>query len=147
MRSWFSWCRAASASRSMSLSRALWRHSVRAAFLSAAILYATSSMLSDMEYGLGMKTREIKYMLVASRLFPLLRTRRSGAAYLVAINADIKDRNEIKWALRYDPYAADLWYGLARMQLKGGDQIGYNASLTRLKELTPGVNYSVVSIR
>jgi hypothetical protein len=51
---------------------------------------------------------------------------------------------EIQQALRFDPNAADLWLGLARMQLKVGDKLGYNSSLTRLKELTPGFDYQIV---
>jgi hypothetical protein len=59
-----------------------------------------------------------------------------------------EDRSKIaivEQAIRYDPNAADLWYGLARMQLKAGNEIGYNTSLTRLKELTPGVQYQIVA--
>ena len=74
----------------------------------------------------------------------MLRTHRSAAAYWVVVHEDAAKRGLIALALKADPNATDLWYGLARLQLKANDTIGYNTSLTRLKELTPGVNYQVV---
>lgn len=136
--------RAASVSRSMSRLRALWRWSVRAVFLSAALTYATLSLLADAEYGVGMRTGDPAAFQRASRLFPLFRTRRSGAAYAYILRQDAAGIPEIKWAIAHDPNAADLWYGLARIQLKMGDHIGYNSSLTRLKQLTPGLSYQVI---
>lgn len=145
--SWFSWWKDASASRFTSRLRALLLWSVRAGFLSAALLYSSLSILSDFEYGIGLLDGNIRHFQAASRLFPLMRTRRSGAAYDAILHEDWHDIPDIRWAVRHDPNAADLWYGLARMQLKAGDELGYNSSLTRLKELTPGLRYQVVRAR
>lgn len=140
----FSWSRAASVFRFTSLLPALWRWSVRVGFLSAALLYASFSLLSDAEYKIGLQTQDIRHFQRAARLFPLTRTRRSAAAYAAILQDHLDYIPEVQWAIRHDPNAADLWFGLARMQLKAGDQIGYNSSLTRLKQLTPGLSFRVV---
>jgi hypothetical protein len=142
--SWFFWLKAVLASRFMSRSLAVLRLSVWAAFLVADFLYVSCSVLSDLEYGAGLRSMRLENFQVSARLFPLIRTRRSGAAYAVILREDRSKIAIVEQAIRYDPNAADLWYGLARMQLKAGNEIGYNTSLTRLKELTPGVQYQVV---
>ena len=129
----------------MSLLPAVLRLFVRGCFLLAAILYATCSVLSDLEYAIGLHTMQLQHFVASARLFPLIRTRRSGAAYAVILTQDHSKIAIVEQAIRYDPNAADLWYGLARMQLKEGNELGYNTSLTRLMELTPGVHYQVVA--
>jgi len=59
----------------------------------------------------------------------------------------MKYERAVLWALHYDPNAADLWFGLARMRLKAGDQGGYTAAMARLQQLTPGVQYQIVSMQ
>jgi hypothetical protein len=50
----------------------------------------------------------------------------------------------IKAVIKGDPYAADLWLGLARLALNRADKVEYDAALARLKELTPGLQYQIV---
>src|SRR5208282_1743480 len=100
----------------------LLRRCAAASFLLVACGYAACSILADLEYGIGLKTREIRYFEAAAQLFPLQRTRRSGAAYMAILSMDQSKIATVKRAIRYDPNAADLWYGLARMQLKAGDE-------------------------
>jgi len=85
--------------------------------------------------------------VLSARLFPLVRSYRSGPAYDVIEKGDFQDAGLIKEALRYDPFAADLWYGLARMELKSNDKAGYIAALTELQRLTPGLQYQIATIR
>ena len=130
-------------SRFTSLSLALLRLSVRVSFLATALLFVTCSLLGDMEYGLGLRTGQLQDFQLASTLFPLIRSYRSGPAYEVISREDPTRIDLILSALRYDPYAADLWYGLARMQLKSGNTIGYTAAVTQLRSLTPDLQYRV----
>ena len=131
----------------MNLLRGLLRWSARLLFLASALLFAICSALSDYDYGLGMKTGSMKDFVLASTLFPLVRSYRSGPAYEAIQQSDINGIGLIMTALRYDPFAADLWYGLARMQLKSGNEAGYIAALTELQRLTPGLHYEAVKIR
>ena len=131
-------------SRFMSLSLALLRLAARVSFLLAALAYATLSLLGDLEYGLALRTLELRHFQLAAMLFPLLRSHRSGLAYGFIMHEEPGGIPNVKHALRYDPYAADLWLGLARLELKAQDEAGYTAALARLKELTPGLNYTVV---
>ena len=108
------------------------------------MMYATYSLIADAEYGIGMATGDLSHFILSARLFPLERARRSGPAYAVIIKQDLSKIPWIKEALRHDPNAADLWYGLARMELKAGDEAGYSAAVKRLRELTPGLDYAVV---
>jgi predicted Zn-dependent protease len=108
------------------------------------MMYAVCSLLSDAEYGIGLRTGEFRYFVASSRLFPLIRTRRSAPGYAAIIGEDVAGIPWIEEALRHDPNAPDLWYGLARMQLKAGDEAGYSAAVKRLKELTPGLEYAIV---
>lgn len=142
----YSSSRAYSRSRFTSLLRALWRLFVLAVFSLTALVYGLSSLLADAEYGLGMQTMQPQYFRAAAVIFPLSRTRRSGAAYYAIIRQDLGMIGDVQRALRHDPNAADLWYGLARMQLKVHDDIGYKASLTRLKELAPGARFEPVRV-
>ena len=111
-----------------------------------ALAYATCSILSDASYGLGMKNGETRFFQFATLTFPLLRSHRSGTAYHAIATEDIRQIQAIEWAVAHDSNAADLWYGLARMQLKAGNKAGYIAALTQLKRLTPGLEYRVVEI-
>jgi hypothetical protein len=137
------WSKGFSASRFTSLSLALSRLAVRVIFLAAAVLYALCSILSDAEYGIGMATGHLEHFALASRVFPLMRMRRSGLAYALILQQIPEGIPAIQEAIRYDPNAADLWLGLVRMQLKSKDEKGYTASLARLKELAPGVEFTV----
>lgn len=130
----------------MSLLRRASLLSVRAAFLLTMLLFSTCSLLGDHEYGLGLLTHDMNHFLLASRLFPEIRSFRSGPAYASITFGDPQAAIPlIEEALRHDPNAPDLWYGLARMQLKLGNEQGYNAALTQLKRLTPGLDYRVVA--
>ena len=133
-------------SRSMSLLARLSRLSVRLAFLAAAIAYATFSILSDLEYAIGLKTMDLRRFVLAAQIFPLMRTHRSGAAYAVILAMEPKGIPLVEAAIVHDVNAADLWYGLARLRLREGNELGYNSALTRLKELTPGMEFSLVKL-
>jgi len=52
----------------------------------------------------------------------------------------------VERAIVHDVNAADLWYGLARLHLREGNEIGYKSALERLKALTPGMEYSLVQL-
>ncbi len=131
-------------SRFISLSRALLLWCVRVTCLGGAILYAVLSFAADYEYGIGMRNHEAEYINRAAALFPLLRDRRSGPGYLAILNHDLSRISAIDRALKYDPHAADLYFGLAGMRLNVGDVTGYNVALTQLQKLTPGVEYRIV---
>ncbi len=135
---WPFWWRVFSTSRSMLLLRALLRLCVPVIFLATALLYALCSTLSDLEYKIGLNTLQARHFELSARWFPLVRTHRSGPAYLAIRTGDVWGGHTIRQALRYDPHAADLWAGLAQMQLATGDQMGYSASMARLHAL-PGV--------
>lgn len=132
-------------SRFMSLSRGLLLLFVRVSFLLTASLFVICSLLGDMEYGLGLRTGALQDFELSATLFPLIRSYRSGPAYSIISREDPTHIPLILQALRYDPYAADLWYGLARMQLKSGNSPGYTAALTQLRTLTPDLQYQVVA--
>ena len=108
------------------------------------LLFLTCGLLGDHEYGLGLKTHDMRHFLLASRLFPEIRSYRSGPGYAAITFVVPEAIPLIAEALRHDPYAPDLWYGMARMQLKSGNEAGYNAALTQLKRLTPGLDYRIV---
>jgi hypothetical protein len=128
----------------MNLCRALLRLAARVSFLLAALAYATLSLLGDLEYGLALKTLDLRHFQLAAQLFPLLRSHRGGLAYGFIMHEEPAGIPAVWGALRYDPNAADLWLGLARLELKAQDEAGYNVALARLKELTPGLNYTVI---
>lgn len=118
---------------------------VRGIFLGTACVFTICSLLGDHEYGLAIRTSDLRHYLLASQLFPLVRSFRSGPAYFgITANAPASVPL-IEQALAHDPYAGDLWYGLARMQLKAGNNVGYIAALTELRRLTPDLNYRVVA--
>ena len=117
---------------------------VRGIFSASVLLFSMFSLLGDHEYGLGLTTHDMNHFLLASRLFPEIRSYRSGPAY-AAITFDVPEPIPlILEGLAHDPYAPDLWYGLARMELKSGNETGYNDALTQLKRLTPGLDYRIV---
>lgn len=125
-------------SRCTTLLRALLGLFVRAAFLVAALLYASLSVWSDTEYKLGLLTMQPRHFQASSRLFPLIRSHRSAPAYFAILTGDSSQIGEIQWALQYDPYAADMIYGLCQLQLRTQDIVGYTACAKRLDAL-PGV--------
>ena len=131
-------------SRFMSLSLALFRLAARVSFLLAALAYAILSLLGDLEYGLALKTLDLHHFQRAALFFPLLRSHRSGLAYGFIMHEEPAGIPVVRGALQYDPNAADLWLGLARLELKAKDEQGYNAALARLKELTPGLKYTMI---
>ena len=133
----FYW-RASLISHCMKLSRVFWLLSVRVAFLATALLYATCSLLSDAEYKIGLVTMQRQHFQLAARLFPLIRSHRSGPGYLAIRMGDVWGMGDVQRALKDDPYAADLLAGLAQMQLATNDQVGYSATMARLHAL-PGV--------
>ncbi len=118
---------------------------VRVGFLAGVLVYVSCSFASDYDYAQGMRTRNPTYFEAAARLFPLMRDRRSGPAYLAIVRQDLSNAGKIVEALRYDPNAADLYFGLAAMRLRLGDKQGYSAALTQLMKLTPGVEYRIVT--
>ena len=118
---------------------------VRAVFLLSMLFFSTCSLLGDHEYGLGLATHDRSHFLLASQLFPEIRSYRSAPAYAAITFGDATAIPLIEEALRHDPYAPDLWYGMARMQLKSGNEAGYNAALTQLKRLTPGLDYRIIA--
>ena len=133
-------------SRSMSLLRRASLRCAQALFLLSMLFFSTCSLLGDHEYGLAILHHDAGHMALSSRLFPLIRSYRSGPAYLAIVTGDPAPAVPlIEAALRHDPYAPDLWYGLARMQLKSGNKTGYTAALTQLKRLTPGLDYRIVA--
>ena len=109
------------------------------------LFFSTCSLLGDHEYGLAILHHDPQHAMLASRLFPLIRTYRSGPAYLAIVTGAPDAIPLIETALRHDPYAPDLWYGLARMELKSGNEAGYTAALTQLKRLTPGLDYRIIA--
>ncbi len=144
MHSWFLRWRALLASRFISRLRALLLWSLRVFCLGAAFLYIALSFAADYQYGMGMRTHEEAYINRAAALFPLSRDRRSGPAYLAILKHDLAHTDRIVQALRYDPHAADLYFGLAGMRLNVGDVTGYKVALTQLQKLTPGVEYRII---
>ncbi len=132
------------ASRFTNRLRALLLWSLRVSCLGGAFLYIALSFASDYQYGMGMRTHEEVYINRAAALFPLSRDRRSGPAYLAILKRDLTGIKNIERALRYDPNAADLYFGLAGMRLNIGDNAGYNVALTQLQKLTPGVEYRII---
>ena len=130
--------------RFMSRFRALWRLAVRVGFLSLVLIYVATSLVSDYEYGMGLRTGEADHFYNASVLFPLNRDRRSGAGYIAILRQDTANTWRVTEALRHDPNAADLYFGLAQLRLKERDQQGYSAALTQLMKLTPGVEYRII---
>ena len=108
--------------RFMAPSRVLLRQSVRVGYLLVALVYCTSSLLSDYEYGEGIRTGDATAFYKASNLFPLLRERRSAPGYVTSIRGDHKHIALIEDALRFDPNAADLWLSLMLMRLQEGNQ-------------------------
>lgn len=131
-------------SRFTSLSRALLRLCALATYSGLVFLYVTLSFASDYQYGLGLRTHQAEPFFKAAKLFPLNRDRRSGPAYLTIIRQDYAHTDLIAQALKYDPHAADLYFGLAQLRLKQGDQQGYTVALTQLMKLTPGVEYRII---
>ena len=131
-------------SRYTSLLRALLLFCVRVGCLGGAILYIACSFASDYQYGMGMRTHEAAYINRAAALFPLSRDRRSGPAYLAILTHDLTGIKTIEHAIKYDPHAADLYFGLTGMRLDVGDVTGYNVALTQLQKLTPGVEYRII---
>lgn len=133
------------ASRLGSLLRGLLLWSVRVGFLVGVLLYVACSFAADYDYAQGMRTHDPIYFDKAATLFPLMRDRRSGPAYLAIVQQDLRSVGKINEALRYDPNAADLYFGLTGMRLRLGDQQGYSAALTQLRKLTPGVEYRILT--
>jgi hypothetical protein len=140
----FSWWRLALVFHYMSLCPVLLRLAARVSFSLIAIAYATLSLLGDHEYGLALKTLDLHHFQRAAQLFPLLRSHRSGLAYGFVMHEEPAGIPAVRGALRYDPNAADLWLGLARLELKAQDEQGYNVAVARLKELTPGLKYTLI---
>jgi hypothetical protein len=128
----------------MSLFLALLRLAVRLSFLAAALVYVTFSLLGDLEYGLGLRTMELRHFALASIYFPLIRSHRSAFAYGIIQNMEVGGIPAVKKAIRADPNSADLWFGLLRLELQARDEEGYNAAMSRLKELTPGLKYTPI---
>ena len=141
---WYSLSKAVLSSRCTSLLRGLLLWSLRVTCLAGAFLYIACSFASDYQYAQGMRTHEDVYILRAAALFPLMRDRRSGPAYLTILRHDLAHLDWITKALKDDPHAADLYFGLASMRLNVGDVTGYNVALTQLQKLTPGVEYRIV---
>ena len=133
-----SWLKDASIFRLIALLRGLLRLCVPVAFLATALLYGLSSLLSDLEYKIGLNTLQARHFELAARWFPLLRSHRSGPAYLEIKTGNVWGIQAVRQALKYDPYAADLLAGLAQMQLATRDVSGYSASMAQLHAL-PGV--------
>ena len=86
----------------------------------------------------------MRHFLLASRLFPLQRVHRDGPVFHAIDTQNPAYLGIALETMKHDPNDARLWYGVARMQLHVGDQTGYSAALTRLKELTPGADYHIV---
>jgi len=101
-------------------------------------------LCADWEYHLGLQTYQPIYFANAAKLFPLSRDRRSGLGYVEIMRHDPGGVAAVDYALRYDPHAADLWLGLATMNLNLGNAQGYNAAMTQLQKLTPGVQFAIV---
>ena len=144
MRWWYSLWKACLASRFISRLRAPLRLCALAIYSGTALAYALSSLASDYEYGAGMRDRQFSHFQKAAELFPFNRDRRSGPAYYTILRGDYTHTDIVAKALKYDPNAADLYFGLAQLRLKEGDQQGYTVALTQLMKLTPGVEYRIV---
>ena len=131
-------------SRFTSLCLVLLRLAARLSFLAAALAYVTFSLLGDLEYGLGLRTMGMQHFALASIYFPLVRSHRSGFAYSVIQNMEVGGIPAVRKAIRADPNATDLWFGLLRLELHARDEQGYNAAMSRLKELTPDLRYTPI---
>lgn len=96
-----------------------------------------------------MRALSIEDFIESSTLFPLSRPRRTGPAYAWIIgdtDGRFEDtRRAILKALETDPYAADLWFNLARMALKRGDEVEYGRARAQLQRLVPNAVLEVVS--
>jgi len=135
--------RACSSSRFMTQLPALWRLSVRVICLVAALAYTAASLMSDYEYGLGIRTHEATAFYRSANLFPLSRERRSAPGYITIVRSDHKHTDLIARAIQFDPNAADLWLGLLVMRLQENDGVGAYAAVLGLQKLAP----KVVTIR
>ena len=140
MLSLWSWSRRVSASRLMSRSLAPLLLCARVGFGVAALAYVTTTLVGDYFYGMGLRTRDASYFDLSAKWCPLERSHREAPAYIGIAKADPARVPKFLEALRYDPYAADLWFGLARLHLKAGNNVGYNAAMIQLRALVPGVN-------
>lgn len=84
----------------------------------------------------------------AARTFPLNRNRRLGEAYahilLVEQTTVARTAQVIREVLPTDRNTADLWYHLARMDLKLGNKEAYTTDMVQLQKLTPHAVYQVV---
>jgi len=146
MRFWYLSWKAYSASRSMSLLRALWRLCAPVVFLALAILWACFSIVSDYEYRLGLLTGNPEYFVKAAALFPIMRERREGPLWAYVNYGDLKQIPYVARIVAEDPNGADLNLALARMLLMAGDKEAYNTVMTRLQKLTPNIRYQIVRL-
>ena len=131
-------------SRFISLSRAFLRLAARVSFLAAGILYAVCDGQSDWYYGQGLRTGSLVDFQRSSEIFPLIRSHREAPAYWAGQRDYAPGVTLINEGLKTDPYAADLLYNLARLQLQSHDEAAYNVALARLKALTPQHTYLVI---
>ena len=120
------------------------RLAVQVSFLAAGILYAVCDGQSDWYYGQGLRTGSLADFQRSSSLFPLIRSHREAPAYWAGQREYAPGIKLIQEGLKTDPYAADLLYNLARLQLQSHDEADYNVSLARLKALTPQHTYLVI---
>ena len=117
----------------------LWRLSVRVIYLVAVLLYATTSLISDYEYGRGIRTHDAAHFYRSANLFPLARERRSAPGYITIVRNDYAKADLIAAAARFDPNAADLWLGLLLARLNNHDDSGAYVAAMQLKRLAPDI--------
>ena len=110
-----------------------------AAYAATGLLFAATSLVSDWEYGQGMRRQEIEPFERAAALFPLMRARRSGPAYAHVLFDDDPDTTlaAVEQALRADPNAMDLHYHRIRLHLLLGHNVEYARAVAELHRLAP----------
>jgi len=89
---------------------------------------------------------DLRRFVLAAQIFPLMRTHRSAPAYAIILAMQPEGIPLVEAAIVHDPNAADLWYGLSRLQLRAQNDLGYNSALARLRELTPGMDFHLVKL-